>query len=359
MNRTLIIAEAGVNHNGDERLALELVDAACNAGADIVKFQTFKAQNLVTPQAKQAEYQVVNTKKEEAQLSMLSRLELSYEAHRRIANRCSELGIEFLSAAFDHDSLEFLVNELHLKRLKIPSGEITNSPLVLQYARTGKDIIVSTGMANLADIENALGVIAFGYLANDGRKPSIDAFEAAYASEEGRRVLEEKVTILHCTTEYPAPLDEVNLRVLETLTKAFGLPVGYSDHTEGIVVPIVAAARGASIVEKHFTIDRALEGPDHKASLEPDELAKMVSEIRKAEVVLGSTVKAATVSEVKNKKVARKSLVAERPIKAGETFNEGNIGAKRPGSGISPYYYWHYLGKKATRHYQAGDLISE
>ena len=359
MTKTLIIAEAGVNHNGDEKLAFELVDAAYKAGADIVKFQTFKAKNLVTSKAKQAEYQTANTQKEESQLSMLSRLELSYEFHHELVKRCNELGIEFLSTAFDSESLDFLINDLGIKRLKLPSGEITNAPLVLEHARTGCDIIVSTGMASLADIEKALGIIAFGYLSNEEQEPTFEAFETAYASEEGQMLLQEKVTILHCTTEYPAPIDEINLRAMDTLGQAFGLKAGYSDHSEGIVIPIAAVARGAVLIEKHFTIDKSLEGPDHKASLEPDELAQMVEGIRRVNTALGSRVKKPTVSEVKNKEIARKSLVANQAIKAGESFNENNMVAKRPGSGLSPYYYWQYLGKTATKDYEAGDLISE
>ena len=214
---TLIIAEAGVNHNGNDKLAFELVEAAYQAGADIVKFQTFKAKNLVTESAKQADYQVANTQKQESQLAMLSRLELSYEVHHQLVAHCNKLGIEFLSTAFDSESLDFLVNELGLKRLKIPSGEITNAPLVLEHARTGCDLIVSTGMATLAEVESVLGVIAFGYLTDDDKQPSILAFQQAYASNEGQRLLKEKVTILHCTTEYPAPMEEINLKAMDTL----------------------------------------------------------------------------------------------------------------------------------------------
>jgi N-acetylneuraminate synthase len=230
---TLIIAEAGVNHNGDEKLAFELVDAAWKAGADIVKFQTFKAKNLVTAEAVQADYQVANTQKKESQLEMLSRLELSWDAHHKLIDYCKKLGIEFLSTAFDSESLNFLVNELGISRLKLPSGELTNAPLVLEHARTGCDIIVSTGMATLAEIESALGVIAFGYTAEKNALPGVEAFQHAYASVEGQKALKEKVTILHCTTEYPAPLNEINLRVMDTLKQAFDLPAGYSDHSEG------------------------------------------------------------------------------------------------------------------------------
>ncbi|NNN48635.1 N-acetylneuraminate synthase [Vibrio sp. 2-2(8)] len=356
---TLIIAEAGVNHNGDEALAFKLVDAAHQAGADIVKFQTFKAKNLVTEQAKQADYQVANTQKQESQLAMLSRLELSYAAHHQLVKHCESLGIEFLSTAFDAESLDFLVNDLGLTRLKLPSGELTNAPLVLEHARTGCDLIVSTGMATLAEIEMALGVIAFGYTAADLVAPSVLAFQQAYASNEGQKALKEKVTILHCTTEYPAPIAEINLKAMDTLGKAFDLPAGYSDHSEGITIPIAAVARGAVLVEKHFTLDKNMEGPDHKASLEPDELAAMVKAIRQVEVALGTAVKSPTVSEVKNKAVARKSLVASQAIQAGDAFSADNVTIKRPGSGMSPYQYWEILERKASRDYQVGDLIIE
>ncbi|HAS8565423.1 TPA: N-acetylneuraminate synthase [Vibrio vulnificus] len=356
---TLIIAEAGVNHNGDEALAFKLVDAAHQAGADIVKFQTFKAKNLVTEQAKQADYQVVNTQKQESQLAMLSRLELSYAAHHQLVKHCESLGIEFLSTAFDSESLDFLVNDLGLTRLKLPSGELTNAPLVLEHARTGCDLIVSTGMATLAEIEMALGVIAFGYTEEEHVAPSVLAFQQAYASNEGQKALKEKVTILHCTTEYPAPMAEINLKAMDTLGKAFDLPAGYSDHSEGITIPIAAVARGAVLIEKHFTLDKNMEGPDHKASLEPDELTAMVKAIRQVELALGSAVKSPTVSEVKNKAVARKSLVASQAIQAGDAFSADNVTIKRPGNGMSPYQYWEMLERKASRDYQVGDLIIE
>ncbi|MDO6579734.1 N-acetylneuraminate synthase [Photobacterium sp. 2_MG-2023] len=356
---TLIIAEAGVNHNGDEKLAFKLVEAAHKAGADIVKFQTFKAKNLVTEDAEQATYQVTNTKKKESQLAMLSRLELSYEAHHKLVSHCDFLGIEFLSTAFDSESLEFLVNDLGIKRLKIPSGELTNAPLVLEHARTGCDLIVSTGMASLAEIEMALGVIAFGYVAEEFAEPSIIAFQQAYASEAGQKALKEKVTILHCTTEYPAPMNEINLKAMDTMGCAFELAVGYSDHSEGITIPIAAVARGAVLIEKHFTLDKNMEGPDHKASLEPSELAQMVKAIREVEVALGSNVKTPTVSEVKNKAVARKSLVASEKIRAGDVFTFDNLTIKRPGTGMSPYDIWGLQGRKASKDYQPGDLIFE
>lgn len=356
---TLIIAEAGVNHNGDDKLAFELVEKAHEAGADIVKFQTFKAKNLVTSQAQQAEYQMANTGKQETQLSMLSRLELSYDTHHKLVEYCAKLGIEFLSTAFDSESLDFLVNDLNLSRLKIPSGEITNAPLVLQHARTGCDLIVSTGMATLAEIEAVLGVIAFGYTSSFDTQPSLDAFQAAYFSETGKQALKDKVTILHCTTEYPAPLADINLRAMDTLGAAFGLPVGYSDHSEGIVVPIAAVARGAVLIEKHFTLDKQMDGPDHKASLDPGELKDMVQGIRAVELALGDGIKGPRPSEIKNKSVARKSIIAARNISSGQIITEDDLTIKRPGDGLSPYKYWEIQAKPASKDFKPGDYIFE
>lgn len=356
---TQIIAEAGVNHNGQEDLAFELVKAAHAAGADIVKFQTFKASKLVTAAARQAEYQQNNTGKTESQLTMLSRLELSYEAHHRLLAYCRQLGIEFLSTAFDSDSLAFLVDDLKLATLKISSGELTNAPFVLAHARTGCKLIVSTGMATLAEVEAALGVIAFGLIAPRDAEPSENAFAAAYASEEGQAALVSRVTLLHCTTEYPAPLHEINLRAMDTMAAAFGLPVGYSDHSAGITVPVAAVARGAVLIEKHFTLDRNMEGPDHQASLEPQELADMVQAIHDVGLALGNGRKGPQPSEIKNKEIARKSLVATKEIQIGEPFCAENLEIKRPGTGASPYRYWSLLGKAAQRTYQEGDVIIE
>lgn len=354
-----IIAEAGVNHNGDESLALSLINAAHLAGADVVKFQTFKAANLVTRHAKQANYQTANTGKEESQFAMLSRLELSFEAHLRLIAYCQSLGIEFLSTAFDNESLDFLVNELKLQTLKIPSGELTNAPFVLAHARTGCKLIVSTGMATLAEVEAALGVIAFGLTAPQDAKPDEAAFLAAYASVAGQAALAEKVLLLHCTTEYPAPMVDINLRAMDTLSQAFRLPIGYSDHSQGITIPVAAVARGACLIEKHFTLDRNMEGPDHKASLEPDELAAMVQGIRDVELALGDGIKGPRPSEIKNKEIARKSLVAACDIDVGATLTEENLAIKRPGNGMSPYSYWQLLGQTAKRAYLAGEPIRE
>ncbi len=355
---TLIIAEAGVNHNGSDELAFSLVDAAHKAGADIVKFQTFKAKNLVTEDAQQAEYQITNSGQKESQFSMLKRLELSYESHHKLVKYCNDLGIEFLSTAFDSESLSFLVDDLGITRLKLPSGEITNAPLVLEHARTGCDLIVSTGMATLSEIEQVLSVIAFGYLNKHGN-PTDEQLQAAYFSEEGKKLLNEKVTLLHCTTEYPAPFDDINLNAMDTMKNAFKLAVGYSDHSEGIIVPVAAVAKGAVLIEKHFTVDKTLPGPDHKASLDPKELKAMVDGIRTVEKVLGDGIKGPRPSEVKNKSVARKSLVAASTIAIGELFSEDNVSVKRPGNGINPIKYWSYLNKPSRKSYQVGDLIDE
>jgi N-acetylneuraminate synthase len=354
-----IIAEAGVNHNGDEALAVALIDAAHRAGVDVVKFQTFKAANLVTRQAKQAAYQTANTGKEESQFAMLSRLELSFDAHLRLIAHCESLGIAFLSTAFDTESLDFLVNRLKLQTLKIPSGELTNAPFVLAHARTGCELIVSTGMATLAEVEAALGVIAFGLTAPQDAQPGEAAFMAAYASEAGQAALANKVTLLHCTTEYPAPMVDINLKAMDTLSHAFRLPVGYSDHSQGITIPVAAVARGACLIEKHFTLDCNMEGPDHKASLEPDELAAMVRGIRDVELALGDGIKGPRPSEIKNKEIARKSLVAACDIEVGAILCADNLAIKRPGDGMSPYAYWQLLGQPTKRAYQAGEPIRE
>lgn len=353
-----IIAEAGVNHNGSRDNAFKLIDAAHAAGVDIVKFQTFKTKNLVTKSARQAQYQIDNTGVSESQFDMLSRLELNYDTHKELVEYCDKLGIEFLSTAFDTESLAFLVDDLQLKTLKIPSGELTNAPFVLQHAKTGADLIVSTGMASLAEVEDALGVIAFGLTIEDTSMPSSQAFTEAYNSEAGRAALRLKVTLLHCTTEYPAPVNEINLKAMQTLEAAFKLTTGYSDHSAGITIPIAATALGAQLIEKHFTLDKEMEGPDHKASLDPDELTAMVKAIRDVEQAIGNGIKGPQPSEIKNKPIARKSLVAAEKIKAGEAFTESNLVIMRPGSGISPYYYWSLLGKIAQQDYDEGELIN-
>jgi N-acetylneuraminate synthase len=355
MTPPYIIAEAGVNHDGDLDKALALVDAASAAGADAVKFQTFAADRLVSIDAEKAAYQKRTTGADESQYAMLKRLELSEGDHRVIANRCAERGIEFLSTPFDEESLRFLVDDMRIGRIKIPSGELTNGPLLLAAARTGLPLVVSTGMATMEEIGEALGVIAYGVLGGDD--PTTAAFAECFASEAGKSTLRAKVTILHCTTEYPAPDDETNLAAVDTLRNAFGLPTGFSDHTVGIAAAIAATARGAVVIEKHFTLDKSLPGPDHAASLEPDELTAMVTACRRVAAMIGDGAKTPTRSESKNSPVARKSLVTTRPMKAGEIFGPDDITPRRPGGGVSPMRYWEWVGAKATRDYDKGEPL--
>jgi len=357
MKSTYIIAEAGVNHNGNREMALKLIDVAVGAGVDAVKFQTFKAQNLVIKSADKAVYQKETTDNSETQFEMLKKLELPYDLHYELIEYCQKNKIEFLSTAFDLESLDFLANSLKLKTLKIPSGEITNGPLLLAHAKTGCNLILSTGMATLGEIEEALGVLAFGLINDQSFKPSKTAFQQAYFSTKGQKILKNKVTILHCTTEYPAPPNEINLNAMQTMRNAFGLQTGYSDHSKGIAIPIAVTAMGAVVIEKHFTLDRNLSGPDHKASLEPDELKAMVEAIRMVEQSMGIGLKGPTPSELKNITVARKSLIAVKEIKQGEEISEDNITAKRPGTGISPMVYWEMLNKTAQQNYSADEVI--
>ncbi|CAA7621689.1 N-acetylneuraminate synthase [Magnetospirillum sp. UT-4] len=355
MSGVFVIAEAGVNHNGDLDRALALVDAAAAAGADAVKFQTFVPEEVISRFAPKAEYQKRTTGGDDSQLDMVRALRLSEDDHRALVRRCGEKGIAFLSTPFDLPSLDFLTGGLGLDLLKLPSGEITNWPLLLAAARSGRRIILSTGMSTLDEVEAALGVLAFGYAASAA--PGAEAFRAAYASAAGRAALAARVSLLHCTTEYPTPFADVNLRAMDTLARAFGLPVGLSDHTVGFAAAVAAVARGATIIEKHFTLDRALPGPDHAASLEPNELAAMVAMVRQVELALGSADKVPAPSEVKNIAIARKSLVARRPIGAGETFTEANLTAKRPGGGVSPTRTWEVLGTPAGRDYAEDEPI--
>jgi N-acetylneuraminate synthase len=359
VKRTLVIAEAGVNHNGQFDLALKLVDAAADAGADVVKFQVFQAESLVSKSAQQAEYQVKNTGRNESQYQMLKKLELSYEEHGRVAEYCQIKGVEYLSTPFDSHSLRFLAEELQLETLKVPSGDLTNAPLLLEFARSGKKLIVSTGMATLADIEAALSVLAWGMLNPDGSPDDHTDFGAAYFSVAGRELLAQKVILLHCTTEYPAPFEDVNLTAMQTMSQAFRLPCGYSDHTQGIAVPLAAVALGAVVIEKHFTLSRDMEGPDHKASLEPSELKEMISAIREVEVSIGDGVKGPRPSEIANMPVARKSLTAAKSIEAGSIFCEADFVIMRPGSGTSPFQFWKLIGKPSRKAYEAGELIDE
>lgn len=331
-NRVLIIAEAGVNHNGDMALAKQLIDMAADAGVDLVKFQTFNANRLVTRNARKADYQAEATGGAETQHEMLRRLELSEAMHHELIAHCATQEIGFFSTGFDLESIDMLLG-FGQQLFKIPSGEITNLPYLRHVAATGKQLILSTGMASLGDIEAA-----------------IEALEQGGTPRS-------RLTVLHCTTEYPTPMDEVNLRAMQSIGAAFGVATGYSDHTPGIEVAIAAVAMGATVIEKHFTLDRNLPGPDHQASLEPDELKAMVSAIRNIEIALGDGVKRLTPSEAKNKPVARKSLVASAPIKAGEFFGPHNMTAKRPGTGISPMRFDEVAGRQAKRDFAEDELI--
>ena len=352
---TLVIAEAGVNHNGSLARALQLVDVAADARADVVKFQTFKAAKLATAAAARADYQVQNMQEAGNQLGMLARLELSVDDHHALLQRCRERGIRFMSTGFDAEALAFL-STLGMPAIKLPSGDITCGPLLLQAARLRQPLIVSTGMSTVGEIEDALGVLAFG-LSTD-REPTGQAdFVAAYCSAAGRQALREHVTLLHCVTQYPAPPEAINLRAMDTMAAAFGLPVGYSDHTLGIEVSLAAVARGATVIEKHFTLDRSLPGPDHAASLEPAELRQMVSGIRNIEKALGSTIKGPAAQEMANRPVARRSLVAARPLRQGQTIGVADLGFKRPGTGISPMDFWAVVGRPALRDFDADELI--
>ncbi len=354
--RTFIIAEAGVNHNGSVQRALDMVDAAAASGADAVKFQSFNASDLVSNRARKAEYQIENTGNSGSQLEMLRQLELTEDAHHQIAAHCKKSGIAFMSTAFDLRSLD-LLSRFEMPAIKIPSGDVTAAPLILAAARLKQPMILSTGMCNLEDIESALGVIAFGLTASEETSPSIKSFEDAFASSHGQTALKSKVTLLHCVTEYPAPTGEINLRAMETMHLKFGLPVGYSDHASGTSIALAAVALGASVIEKHFTLDRTLPGPDHIASLEPNELNSLVRGIRDIEIALGSGIKLPSGSEQKNKVVARRSLIANQKIKKGDVFTQSNVAIKRPGDGIAPIHYWDIVGSHADRDYEIDEQI--
>ena len=332
--RTLIIAEAGVNHNGDIEIAKKLIDIAAAAGADLVKFQTFNAERLVTASAPKADYQIVAAEKTESQKAMLGKLELTEAMHQELILHCKLREIGFLSTGFDIESINMLVS-FGLELFKIPSGEITNLPYLRHIGKLGKKVILSTGMSSMGEIESA-----------------INALEESGTPRT-------KITVLHCTTAYPVPMSDVNLRAMQSIGSEFGVDVGYSDHTLGIAISLAAVALGASIIEKHFTIDRTLPGPDHKASLEPAELKSLVEGIRNIDEALGDGIKRLMISEIGNRDVARKSIVARVPISAGQVLSEENLTTKRPGTGISPMEWSNLVGKKAHRDYSADELINE
>jgi len=332
-NNVFIIAEAGVNHNGDMAIAHALIHAAKAAGVDAIKFQSFKSSLSISRNALKADYQKLSTDPSESQLEMVQKLELSIENHHSLLDECNKVGIKFFSTAFDKPSIDLLENLNVLDIVKIPSGEVTNIPYIRYLCRKKKKIYLSTGMCTLGDIENAIDVI------------------------EHLGTPRDMITVLHCTTEYPTPMEDVNLLAMVNIGKAFGVNVGYSDHTPGIEVPIAAVALGATVIEKHFTLDRNLPGPDHRASLEPEELKAMVQGIRNIEKALGDGIKRPSPSELKNKPIARKSIVAARPIKAGEAFSENNLMAKRPGTGISPMRWDDIIGRTASRDFSEDELI--
>jgi N-acetylneuraminate synthase len=352
-----IIAEAGVNHDGDVERARQLIDVAAEAGADAVKFQTFKAEHLVSRHARKADYQTRTTGGAEGQLAMLRKLQLAESDHEPLIAHARARGIEFLSTPFDDYSLRLLTGRFGLRTIKISSGDITNAPFLFLVARSAMRVILSTGMSTLAEIEAALGVLALGFTAPPELVPQLGDFERAYAADAGRKALRERVTLLHCTTEYPAPWEEVNLRAMSTLSTAFGLAVGYSDHTTGVHASVAAVALGATMIEKHITVDRGLPGPDHQASLEPQELTQLVRQIRQIELALGDGIKRPTTAEWKNRDVARKSIVAARPIRSGETLTAENLVCKRPGTGPSPFDWWKSLGRSANRNYDTDESL--
>ena len=354
-HKTFLIAEAGVNHNGSIDMARKLVDAAVMAGADAVKFQSFVASSIVTAGASKAEYQITNTGSQESQLEMLKKLELSHSQQRELHQYCQRSGIQFLSTPFDNASLNFLTVDLGLETIKVGSGELTNAPFLFEVARLAKNIILSTGMSTLDEVADALGVIAF--VMTDSKNPSVSSFKSALASSEGRKAVTSKVTLLHCTTDYPTVPSDVNLRAMLTLREKFDCQVGFSDHSVGIHLAVAAVAMGATVIEKHLTIDRDLPGPDHKASLEPNEFKNLVEQVRDLENAFGDGTKRPTEVELKNKKIARRSLVALKAIKTGEVFTSENISIKRPGTGRSPFEYWSLLGTKATSDIAENEVI--
>lgn len=332
MKKVLVIAEAGVNHNGDLNNAKRLIDVASEAGADIVKFQTFKTENCITNYAPKAEYQIQTTGSQESQFDMIKKLELDVEAHKILIEYCRKKNIMFLSTAFDLESVD-LLNNLGLSIFKIPSGEITNLPYLRKIAQLNKQIILSTGMSNLGDIEVAIDIL------------------------EKNGTQREKITILHCNTEYPTPFEDVNLKAMQTIKEAFKIEVGYSDHTLGISVPIAAVAMGATVIEKHITLDKSMEGPDHCASLEPHEFKEMIKSIREIEKALGDGIKRVSQSEAKNRLLGRKSIVACRYIKKGEILDKDNMGVKRPGTGISAIEWDNVIGTRAIKDFQIDEQI--
>lgn len=352
-----VIAEAGVNHNGDLDLALALVDAAHEAGADVVKFQTFRTESIVLANAPKADYQRRTTSVTESQFDMLKGLELSAEDHFRLVERARQRGIEFLSTPFDRTSLQFLLDDLRRVRIKLPSSDLRNLPLLIDAARSGASIILSTGMASLGEVEHSLKALAFGYT-RTGIPSGQSDLDRAYADPQARAMLADKVILLHCTSDYPASIDDVNLLAMVTLGSAFGVRVGYSDHTKGTAVAQAAVALGACVIEKHLTLDKTMKGPDHAASIEPAELTVLVNGIREVERALGSAVKTPTPAELANCNTMRKGLYAARTVPSGTVITEADLAVVRPQSIEGPESYYEWLGRVAPRSFGAGDEIT-
>lgn len=351
-----IIAEAGVNHNGSRDRAFELVDIAAASGANAVKFQTFDAQKMARNSAPKAAYQMKSTDESQSQLAMLQQLELARPWHHELKNHAEKKGLAFLSTAFDADSLRFL-DELGMPLFKVPSGELTNGPLLWQFAKTGRPLILSTGMATLSEVEQALAIVA--HALNHHQEPrSLDEVWQSWSEPVHQTSLHGRVTLLHCTSQYPTPFEQVNLRAMDRLQQAFGLPVGYSDHTQGILIPVAAVARGAVVIEKHFTSNRNLPGPDHQASLEPGELAEMVKQIRQVESAMGSGVKSPQPSEWDTRRAARQQIVAARDIQKDQIIERNDLSTARCGSGLPAVQLWAMVGTPARKAYDAGEAIT-
>jgi len=354
---TFIIAEAGVNHNGSVRLAKKMIDQACVAGVDAIKFQSFKTEQLVNKNAPKAEYQLRHSKQGESQFQMLKKLELSEDEQQQLFDYCLQKKIQFLSSPFDVQSAAFLIHKLKCPLLKLGSGELTNSQLLYYITQHQVKLILSTGMSDIEEIKTALSVLAFGYSNNNQQTPSREKFKRALLSAQGIQALKKQVSLLHCTTEYPCPIDEVNLNVIKTLQDEFPLAIGYSDHTQGHHISLAAVAIGASIIEKHFTLDKKMNGPDHASSIEVNELTSMVQQIRDIDRAKGQSIKATTASELKNLKIARKGLYAKIAIAQGEVFSDKNLTVKRPEALVPASDYWDKLGQIANKNYHPDEPI--
>jgi sialic acid synthase SpsE len=358
----LIIAEAGVNHNGSVDRAIEMVDVAATAGADVIKFQTFSADKLARKDAQLAEYQRTSDTDERGQWELLKGLELSRAEFALIREHCRARGIEFLSTGFGIDELDFLIDELGIPMVKIASGDLTFAPMLFRAGLSGLPTVLSTGMSDLSEVGRALRFIAVGYAVHIGALstdavPTGSVLERAWADPLVRSLLKERVTVLHCTTEYPAPLDILNLRAMQTISDEFGLPVGYSDHSLGDLAATLAVGMGATVIEKHFTLDKTLEGPDHAASLDSDELVAFVAKLRGVEVALGNPIKSCQPAEVSNRAAVRRSLVVTQDLAAGEIILESHLDAQRPASGHTSFDFWEVVGTAATRDYNAGEYL--